>query len=183
MRCVRPPHGRHPQGMGGKIVSPAKWCSSLCTPTMVQSLAQRAFQCSSRGVHVVSWTSALQHKSIGCSISMSVTGRNPPTASRAVHVFWQDTRFRISADDLLCRSRGRWGPNFNVDEQLSLSVVLALAYSANVTQSHPAGVHGWLQVAAIETAVSETVIFASSACDFNIGNFGPYGDADRTFCQ
>ena len=39
---------------------------------------------------------------------------------------------------------------------------------ANVTQFRPAGVHGWLQVAAIETAVSETDIFASSTCFYNI---------------
>ena len=32
----------------------------------------------------------------------------------------------------------------------------------------PAGVHGWLQVAAVETAVSETDIFASSTGNFNI---------------
>ena len=52
--------------------------------------------------------------------------------------------------------------------ELSLSVILVLVCSlANVTQLRPAGVHGWLQVAAIETAVSETDIFASSTCDFN----------------
>ena len=39
---------------------------------------------------------------------------------------------------------------------------------ANVTQLRPAGVHGWHQVAAIETAVSETDIIASSTCNFNI---------------
>ena len=53
--------------------------------------------------------------------------------------------------------------------ELSLSMILVLACSlANVTQLRPAGVHGWLQVAAIETAVSETDIFASSTCNFNI---------------
>ena len=39
----------------------------------------------------------------------------------------------------------------------SLSVILVLACSlANGTPLRPAGVHGWLQVAAMETAVSET---------------------------
>ena len=41
----------------------------------------------------------------------------------------------------------------------------------SVTQLRPAGVHGRLQVAAIETAVSETDNVASSMCDFNIINF------------
>ena len=34
--------------------------------------------------------------------------------------------------------------------------------------SRPASVHGWLQVAVIETDVSETEIYASSTCNFNI---------------
>ena len=171
MRCVRPLQGRPPLGEGRKDRVASKLVFQPLYSNNGQSLAQRAFQCSSRGVHIVSWASALQHLSIGCSISMSVPDATHP--QRVVpYTYLAGHRFRISVDDLLCRSRGRWGPNFNVDEQLSLSVVLALACSANVTQ-----------VAAIETAVSETVIFASSACDFNISNFGPYGVADQTFCQ
>ena len=51
-------------------------------------------------------------------------------------------------------------------------MILVLVCSlANVTQSRPAGMHEWLQVAAIETAVSETDIFASSTCNLNILNF------------
>ena len=43
-------------------------------------------------------------------------------------------------------------------------MILVLACSpANLTQLRPAGVHGWLQVATIETD-----IFASSTCNFNI---------------
>ena len=48
-------------------------------------------------------------------------------------------------------------------------MILVLVCSfANVTQLRPAGVHGWLQVAATGTAVSETDIFASSMCHCNI---------------
>ena len=38
----------------------------------------------------------------------------------------------------------------------------------NVTQSRPTGVHEWLRVAAIETAVSETDMFASTTDHSNI---------------
>ena len=37
-----------------------------------------------------------------------------------------------------------------------------------VALSWCAGLHRWLQVAAIETAVSETDIFASSTCHYNV---------------
>ena len=44
------------------------------------------------------------------------------------------------------------------------SLALRWCCLASVSQLHPAGVHGWLQVAAIETAVSESDIVASSTC-------------------
>ena len=44
----------------------------------------------------------------------------------------------FNVDDLLCRGRDQWGPNFNVDEPLPLSVVLVLVCSLpNVTPSAP----------------------------------------------
>ena len=49
------------------------------------------------------------------------------------------------------------------------SVILVFACTlANVTLLPPAGLHRWLQVAAIENAVSETDIFASCTCHYNI---------------
>ena len=58
-----------------------------------------------------------------------------------------------------CRSR---------TSTLWMCLLSCVCSRSNVALLRPAGVHGWLQVAAIETAVCETDIFASSACDFNI---------------
>ena len=53
---------------------------------------------------------------------------------------------------------------------LSLSMFLVLACSlANVTQLAPAGVNEW-QGEAIETAVSDTDIVASSRCNFKLSS-------------
>ena len=43
---------------------------------------------------------------------------------------------------------------------------------SNVTQTRPVGVHEWLRMAAFETGVSNTYIFASSAVYFYIHHFG-----------
>ena len=52
-------------------------------------------------------------------------------------------------------------------QRVSLIPVLVFSLS-NVTQSRPTGVHEWLRVAAIETAVTETGIFASTTGHSNI---------------
>ena len=52
-------------------------------------------------------------------------------------------------------------------QRVPLIPVLVCSLS-NVIQSRPTGVHEWLRVAAIETAVSETDIFASTTGHSNI---------------
>ena len=98
-----------------------------------QSLAQRAFQCSSRGVHIVSLVNRLLDKHV-------CPGRNPPTASRAVHVFGRTQGFTSVSRTSFAEVEDDGLRNFNVDEQLSLSVILALTCSANMIQSRPVDV-------------------------------------------
>ena len=96
-----------------------------------------------RGWEVASWevasycqqtgvpASALRHLSIGCSTSVSVQLSVP------------------DADEFHCRSRGRWGPHSNVDEQLSLSA------SCRCARMAPGGSHSGHFVNEIDFVDSE----------------------------
>ena len=62
-------------------------------------------------------------------------------------------------------------------QRVPLIPVLVCSLS-NVIQSRPTGVHEWLRVAAIETAVTERDYLCFHNGPFQHHRFGPHGDAD-----